>query len=186
MRVEATELDGVLVLYPVVHGDARGFFQETWVEERYRAHGIGPHFVQDNLSRSVRGTIRGLHLQHPDDQGKLVFVPYGEALDVAVDVRVGSPTFGRHTARVLSGENHRQLWIPPGFAHGFAVRSETVVFAYKCTGPYSPTSEIGIAWDDPELLIPWDVAEPLVSGKDRAQPRLSEIDPRRLPRWASR
>ncbi len=185
MRVETTKLDGVLVLHPLVHGDTRGFFQETWVEERYRAHGIGPHFVQDNLSRSVRGTIRGLHLQHPDDQGKLVFVPYGEALDVAVDVRVGSPTFGRNRASCCRARTTASSGSPPGFAHGFAVRSETVVFAYKCTGPYSPRSEIGIAWDDPDLRIPWDVAEPLVSEKDRAQPRLSEIDPRTLPRWAA-
>jgi dTDP-4-dehydrorhamnose 3,5-epimerase len=183
MKVSPTEIAEVLLVEPVVHGDARGSFLETWAEERYLPHGIGPRFVQDNVSRSVRGTIRGLHLQYPDEQGKLVSVAWGEVLDVAVDVRIGSPTFGKYTAHVLSDENHRQLWIPEGFAHGFAVRSEVAIFTYKCTGPYRAASEIGVAWDDPALAIPWDVAEPIVSAKDRAQPRLADIDPKRLPKW---
>ena len=186
MRVDRTEIADVLLIQPVVHGDARGYFEETWAEARYASLGVGPRFVQDNISRSGRGTIRGLHLQHPDAQGKLVSVAWGEVLDVAVDVRMGSPTFGRYTAHVLSDENHRQLWIPPGFAHGFAVRSEVAVFSYKCTAPYRRESELGIAWNDADLGVPWDMPAPIVSPKDRALPRLAEIDPKRLPRWEAK
>jgi dTDP-4-dehydrorhamnose 3,5-epimerase len=183
MQIHPTALPGVLVIEPKVFGDARGFFVETWQAQRYREAGIALTFVQDNLSRSRRGTLRGLHLQHPHDQGKLVAVPLGEVLDVAVDVRIGSPTFGQHVAVTLSGENHRQLWIPPGFAHGFQVVSDEALFAYKCTDLYDPKCELGVRWDDPALGIAWPVPEPTVSAKDAALPRLSEIDRERFPRY---
>lgn len=181
MQVSETALPGVLVLEPRVFGDARGFFVETWSAERYRAHGIAGPFVQDNLSKSARGTLRGLHLQHPFAQGKLVSCPLGSVLDVAVDVRAGSPTFGRYVAVDLSGENHRQLWIPAGFAHGFQVTSEVALFAYKCTDVYHPEAELGVRWDDPDLGIRWPVPDPLVSAKDRALPRLADVPRERLP-----
>jgi dTDP-4-dehydrorhamnose 3,5-epimerase len=184
MQIRPTALDGVLVIEPKVIGDARGFFLETWHEPRYREAGITLSFVQDNLSKSRRGTLRGLHLQHPNDQGKLVSVPLGRVLDVAVDVRVGSPTFGRHVAVELSEENHLQLWIPPGFAHGFQVLSDEALFAYKCTAAYAPASELGVRWDDPALGIDWPLAAPTVSAKDAALPVLAAIDPARLPRHA--
>ncbi len=182
MHVEATALPGVLVVSPKIVGDARGFFVETWAEERYASVGIPGPFVQDNLSRSARHTLRGLHLQEPHGQGKLVSVVEGSVLDVAVDVRVGSPTFGRHVAVPLSGSDHRQLWIPPGFAHGFCVTSEHAIFAYKCTDRYHPEHEVGVAWDDPDLAIAWPTREPLLSARDRTHPRLSEVAPGRLPR----
>jgi dTDP-4-dehydrorhamnose 3,5-epimerase len=142
--------------------------------------------VQDNLSRSARGILRGLHLQHPAAQGKLVYVLEGEVFDVAVDVRVGSPSFGRWAAATLSSRDHRQVYIPPGFAHGFCVVSESALFAYKCTEPYAAANEVGVAWNDPALGIPWPMAEPVVSDKDRAHLPLARIDPARLPRWAGR
>lgn len=183
MKILPTALEGVLVVEPNVLRDARGFFLETWQAARYREAGIALPFVQDNLSRSRRGTLRGLHLQHPRDQGKLVGVPLGRVLDVAVDVRIGSPTFGRHVAVELSDESHRQLWIPPGFAHGFQVLSDEALFAYKCTDLYDPTCELGVRWDDPDLGIVWPVESPTVSAKDAALPRLSEIDRARFPRY---
>lgn len=187
MKVEATALPEVLRIEPKVFGDARGFFLETFSAERYAAAGIRAAFVQDNMSRSARGIVRGLHLQNPRPQGKLVWVVSGSVLDVALDVRVGSPTFGAWVAEELSEENKRQLWIPPGFAHGFCVTSESAVFVYKCTDYYAPESEVGVAWDDPDLGIPWPVApsEALVSAKDRAHPRLRDVDPARLPRYAA-
>lgn len=183
MKILPTALEDVLVVEPNVLRDARGFFLETWQAARYREAGIALPFVQDNLSKSRRGTLRGLHLQHPRDQGKLVGVPLGRVLDVAVDVRIGSPTFGRHVAVELSDENHRQLWIPPGFAHGFQVLSDEALFAYKCTDLYDPACELGVRWDDPDVGIAWPVASPTVSAKDVALPRLSEIDRARLPRY---
>ncbi|MFN7698471.1 MAG: dTDP-4-dehydrorhamnose 3,5-epimerase [Deltaproteobacteria bacterium] len=185
MRVVETELPGVLVVEPKVFGDERGWFTETYSVERYRAAGIAMPFVQDNLSRSSRGILRGLHLQEPRAQGKLVWVPDGAVFDVAVDVRVGSPSFGRWVGVELSSANHRQLWIPPGFAHGFAVTSEHCLFAYKCTDLYEPSAEIGVAWDDPSIGIRWPLAEPSLSAKDRNNPRLAEIDPARLPRFGA-
>jgi dTDP-4-dehydrorhamnose 3,5-epimerase len=186
MRVIETELPGVLVVEPKVFGDARGWFTETYSVERYRAAGIALPFVQDNLSRSSRGILRGLHLQSPHAQGKLVWVPEGSVFDVAVDVRVGSPTFGRWFGAELSSDNHRQLWIPPGFAHGFMVTSEHCLFAYKCTALYVPEAEIGVAWDDPAIGIRWPLAEPVLSPKDRSNLPLAEIDPARLPRFDAR
>lgn len=185
MKITAMNLPEVLLVEPQRFGDARGYFIETWREERYRAAGINLSFVQDNLSRSTRGILRGLHLQHPNDQGKLVYVLVGEVFDVAVDVRVGSPNFGKWTGALLSADDHRQLWIPPGFAHGFCVTSETALFAYKCTAPYSAADELGVAWNDPALAIPWPVAEPQLSAKDKFLPRLADIDPARLSRYPS-
>lgn len=185
MKVVPMSLPEVLLLEPKRLGDARGYFLETWQQERYLAAGIKHAFVQDNLSRSVRGILRGLHLQHPTDQGKLVYVVEGEVFDVAVDVRVGSPTFGQWTGATLSSTDHRQLWIPPGFAHGFCVTSDVALFAYKCTAPYAVAHELGVAWNDPDLGITWPIAEPLLSGKDKVLPRLAEIDPARLPRWGA-
>ncbi|GAB4197825.1 MAG: dTDP-4-dehydrorhamnose 3,5-epimerase [Sandaracinaceae bacterium] len=186
MKVTETALPGVLLVEPKVFGDARGFFLETFHLERYREAGITLPFVQDNLSRSSRGILRGLHLQQPHAQGKLVWVPDGVVFDVAVDVRVGSPTFGRWVGFELSGENHRQLWIPPGFAHGFVVVSERCLFAYKCTDLYHPESELGVAWDDPDLGIEWPLRDVTLSSKDAKSPRLRDIDAARLPRFEGR
>jgi len=183
MKITPMSLPEVLLVEPQRFGDARGYFMETWRQERYQAAGINQPFVQDNLSRSVRGILRGLHLQNPNAQGKLVYVLEGEVFDVAVDVRVGSPHFGQWTGAVLSSEDHRQLWIPPGFAHGFCVTSATALFAYKCTAPYSAADEVGVLWNDPALAIPWPVATPQLSAKDGALPRLADIDKVRLPRY---
>jgi dTDP-4-dehydrorhamnose 3,5-epimerase len=166
-----------------VYGDARGFFMETWHQQRYAAAGLPASFVQDNLSWSKKGTLRGLHFQHPYAQGKLVFVLQGEVFDVAVDIRNGSPTFGQWVGVTLSADNKRQLYIPAGFAHGFCVTSETALFAYKCTDFYQPQAEGGIIWDDPELGIEWPIDTPLLSAKDRTYPRLTELPPERLPQY---
>jgi len=182
MNVIATELPGVLILEPRVFGDARGFFFESWSQERYAAAGLPERFVQDNVSLSPRGVLRGLHLQWPNPQGKLVSVLRGEVFDVAVDVRAGSPTFGRWAAARLSDENKRQLWIPPGFAHGFQVVSDDALFSYKCTEYYHPEHEATVAWDDPELAIAWPLTNPTLSAKDRAGVRLRELPTERQPR----
>jgi len=183
VKVSPTSLPEVLLVEPKRFGDARGYFLETFHQARYAEAGIKLGFVQDNLSRSAQGILRGLHLQHPNAQGKLVYVLEGEVFDVAVDVRVGSPNFGKWTGALLSSEDHRQLWIPPGFAHGFCVTSETALFAYKCTALYSVADELGVAWNDPAIAIPWPVAEPQLSGKDKGLPHLADIDPARLPRF---
>lgn len=181
MDVSSTALRDVLHIQPSVHGDSRGYFVELYQAERYRSWGVDATFVQDNASLSRRGTIRGLHLQHPAGQGKLVFVLSGRVWDVAVDVRVGSPTFGQHVACELDAERKNQLYIPAGFAHGFCVLSETALFVYKCTEFYRPEDEITIAYDDPSLGIAWPVDAPTVSKKDRNAPRLRDIDRKRLP-----
>jgi dTDP-4-dehydrorhamnose 3,5-epimerase len=181
VNVVQTPLPGVVILEPAVHGDVRGRFAETWHADRYRAAGIGGPWVQDNVSTSPRGVLRGLHFQHPTAQGKLVTVLDGEVFDVAVDVRVGSPTFGQHAHVTLSGASLRQVWVPAGFAHGFCVLSERAVFAYKCTAPYAPDHERGVRWDDPALAIPWPLADPVLSAKDRAHPVLADIPPEQLP-----
>jgi dTDP-4-dehydrorhamnose 3,5-epimerase len=183
MKITPMSLPEVLLVEPDRFGDARGYFMETWREERYRAAGVALPFVQDNLSRSAQGILRGLHLQNPNAQGKLVYVLEGAVFDVAVDVRVGSPSFGKWTGAVLSSEDHRQLWIPPGYAHGFCVTSEKALFAYKCTAPYSAADEVGVLWNDPAIGIPWPVSAPRLSAKDVALPRLADIDPGRLPRF---
>ena len=181
MNVLETPLPGCLVIEPKVFGDARGFFMENWSRERYAASGIGPDFVQSNLSRSARGVLRGLHYQWPNPQGKLVSVLEGEVYDVAVDIRRGSPTFGQWTGVVLSAENRRQFWIPEGFAHGFVVTSEAALFTYLCTAPYDASADAGIAWDDPDVGIDWPVTEPALSGKDANAPRLRDVAAERVP-----
>ena len=186
MNVVPTGLPGVVIIEPKVFGDARGFFFESWQGARYRDAGIACDFVQDNVSRSARGVLRGLHYQLPRPQAKLVQVLDGAVLDVAVDVRVGSPTFGRHVAVELSSENHRQLFVPEGFAHGFVVRSETALFAYKVSDLWSPADERGIAWNDPDLGIAWGADAPSLSGKDAVHPRLRDVPREHLPGWAER
>lgn len=174
MNVIPTELPGVLIVEPKVFGDDRGFFYESFQAQRYADAGIRGTFVQDNVSRSVKGTLRGLHFQEPNAQGKLVQVLAGAVYDVAVDVRKGSPTFGRWVGVELSADNKRQLWVPPGFAHGFCVTSESADFMYKCTDYYSPQSERSILWNDPDLAIPWPVSAPLLSSKDARAPSIRE------------
>lgn len=183
MEVVRLEIPEVLLIKPQVFGDERGYFKETFHAGRYASHGMRMPFVQDNLSRSRKGTLRGLHLQNPHAQGKLVSVLEGEVYDVAVDVRVGSPTFGRFVSALISDKNHQQLYIPPGFAHGFCVTSESALFAYKCTDLYHPEAEVGIAWNDPAIGIPWPVPSPLVGAKDQNNLPLSQIDPSKLPRY---
>jgi dTDP-4-dehydrorhamnose 3,5-epimerase len=184
MNVVKTAIPGVIIIEPKLFGDARGFFLETFREERYAEHGIDSRFVQDNLSRSAQGVLRGLHLQNPNPQGKLVSVLRGTVLDVAVDVRRGSPTFGRHVAVELSEENRRQLWVPRGFAHGFVVRSQSADFFYKCDALYSPKDELVLAWNDPALGIDWGCASPSVSARDRTARTLAELA-ELLPRYGS-
>ncbi|QYJ16108.1 dTDP-4-dehydrorhamnose 3,5-epimerase [Rubrobacter xylanophilus DSM 9941] len=181
MRVLETELPGVLLVEPDVFGDERGFFMESWSGRRYREAGLPECFVQDNLSFSRRGVLRGLHFQHPRGQGKLVSVLQGEVFDVAVDVRRGSPTFGRWVGVSLSEANKRQLYIPPGFAHGFVVLSEAALFFYKCTEYYAPECERTVLWNDPEIGIGWPVEEPVLSEKDQEAPTLREMPPAHLP-----
>ncbi|HEY0866845.1 MAG TPA: dTDP-4-dehydrorhamnose 3,5-epimerase, partial [Fimbriimonas sp.] len=178
--VTPTRIPDVRRVEPVVHGDARGFFTETYRENLYRDHGIDSSFVQDNLSFSRGNVIRGLHVQNPSSQAKLVYVLQGEVFDVAVDVRGGSPTFGHWVGEVLSADNHRQLFIPQGFAHGFAVLSETVLFAYKCSDYYDSGAEFTVRWDDPDVGIEWPLSDPILSEKDLRGSRLRDIDTERL------
>ena len=175
MRFVPTELPGVVLVEPDVHRDGRGYFVETYHDGKYRAGGIDGPFVQDNLSRSAGGTVRGLHLQLRQPQGKLIHVIEGEIYDVAVDVRRGSPTFGKWVGVTLSAEKFTQCYVPPGFAHGFSVVSPEALVEYKCTAVYDPTSEIGIAWNDPALGIRWPVAAPILSDRDRRNPTLVEV-----------
>ena len=176
-----TELPGVVLVEPLVHGDERGFFLETYHEQKYREGGISGPFVQDNHSRSSRGILRGLHGQSPNSQGKLIRVIEGEIFDVAVDVRLGSPAFGKFVTQVLSAENFRQIYVPPGMIHGFAVTSAVAQVEYKCTDFYRPEQEFGVRWDDPGIGIPWPISDPVLSEKDRNAPLLSEVRNRLLP-----
>jgi dTDP-4-dehydrorhamnose 3,5-epimerase len=180
MRLVPTDLPGVTIIEPRVFGDDRGYFLETYNQARYREAGLDDTFVQDNLSFSSRGVLRGLHFQNPHAQAKLVTVLDGEVFDVAVDIRVGSPTFGKYVGVVLSGDNKRQLYIAQGFAHGFCVTSEKALFTYKCSDRYAPESEASILWNDPDLGIRWPIDRPTLSGKDEKCPRLKDIDPARL------
>lgn len=174
MNVVRFDIEGLLVLEPKLFRDDRGFFAETYQQARYTPLGIGP-FVQDNWSRSARGVLRGLHFQVPPKaQGKLVMVTRGAAWDVAVDLRRGSPTFGKHVAVELTGDNGRQFWIPPGFAHGFVALTDDTDFLYKCTEAYAPDCEGAIAWNDPDLAIAWPVTTPQVAAKDAKAPRLKD------------
>lgn len=181
MNVRETGLPGLLLIEPKVFRDDRGYFLETWTEERYRASGISATWVQENLSCSHRGVLRGMHYQEPNPQAKLVSVPQGEVFDAVIDIRVGSPTFGRWEGHILSAENARQLYIPEGFAHGFVVLSESARFAYKCSAYYHPGAEGAVLWNDPDIGIDWPVPHPRLSAKDRAALRLREIPEDRLP-----
>ena len=183
MRFEPTAIPEVIRVEPQVFRDARGFFLESYHEAKFAAGGVPARFVQDNHSRSSRGTLRGLHMQQRFAQGKLVRCIAGEVFDVAVDVRRGSQTFGRWVGETLSAENFRQLWVPPGFLHGFCVVSEAAEIQYKCTELYRPEDELGVIWNDPELAIRWPLAAPLLSAKDAALPRLREVEAR-LPVFA--
>ena len=173
MKVNPTPLPEVLLIEPRVFPDGRGHFFEMWVENRYREAGVQFPFVQDNFSKSVKGTLRGLHFQEPCAQGKLVTVLEGTVFDVAVDIRRGSPRFGEWTGVELHGDHPRQLWVPPGFAHGFCVLSDQAYFHYKCTAYYNPSTERSIRWDDPSIAIDWPVETPLLSDKDNAAPLLA-------------
>jgi dTDP-4-dehydrorhamnose 3,5-epimerase len=179
MRVTPSELPEVLLIEPQVFGDSRGYFLESWNRARYREAGLPEVFVQDNVSQSTRGVLRGLHFQEPKAQGKLVTVLEGEVFDVAIDIRRGSPSFGKSATVTLARGS--QIYIPPGFAHGFCVLTATAIFTYKCTEAYSPENEWGIAWDDPDLGIAWPVERPTLSARDGKHPRLRDIDPGRLP-----
>lgn len=175
MKVTETNLPGVLVIEPRCFGDSRGFFIETFSVQRYEDAGIKGNFLQDNHSRSQKGVLRGLHYQLNFPQGKLVSVSRGEVFDVAVDIRVGSPTFGQWYGEVLNDENHRQLYIPPRFAHGFVVLSDVVDFTYKCTEYYHPEDDRGLLWNDPAIGINWQVDNPLLSEKDKINKTLEEL-----------
>jgi dTDP-4-dehydrorhamnose 3,5-epimerase len=181
VKLIPTSLPGCVLVEPAVFGDARGFFFETWNAERYAEQGLPGSFVQSNVSSSARGVLRGLHYQWPRPQGKLVTVLQGEVYDVAVDIRQGSPTFGRWEAFILSGENRRQLWIPPGFAHGFAVLSDTALFNYLCTDVYVKEADAAIRWNDAELAVDWPISAPSLSAKDQQAPFLEDIPKDRLP-----
>lgn len=183
MRFEPTAIPEVIRVEPQVFRDARGFFLESYHEAKFAAAGVSARFVQDNHSRSSRGTLRGLHMQLRFAQGKLVRCIAGEVFDVAVDARRHSKTFGRWVGETLSAENFRQLWVPPGFLHGFCVVSETAEIQYKCTELYHPEDELGVIWNDPELAIRWPLAAPLLSAKDAALPQLREVETR-LPVFA--
>jgi len=180
MKVTETELQGVLLIEPRSFEDDRGYFMETWNEARYGKEKVSPRFVQDNVSFSKKGVLRGLHFQNPKPQGKLVSVLQGKVFDVVVDLRTGSPTFKKWWGTNLSSDNKKQLFIPSGFAHGFLVLSESALFFYKCTDVYSPASELTILWNDPEIGIKWPLKSPVVSEKDRKGLRLGEIERGRL------
>jgi dTDP-4-dehydrorhamnose 3,5-epimerase len=181
MKVVPTSIAGVVILEPSVFEDCRGYFMEIYQRDRYVKLGIEVNFVQDNLSVSSKGTLRGLHFQHPHDQAKLVQVLHGEVFDVAVDIRRGSPTFGEWAGVVLSSANHRQFFIPQGFAHGFCVNSEQAVFHYKCGDFYAPSAEHGIIWNDPDLNIDWPQEALILSEKDSGYGRLKDLAVEMLP-----
>jgi dTDP-4-dehydrorhamnose 3,5-epimerase len=180
MNIIATELPGLVVIEPKRFRDERGFFFESFNERSYAEAGLPSRFLQDNLSYSKAGVLRGLHYQLPNPQGKLCSVLQGEVFDVAVDIRIGSPTFGKWFGITLSFENGRQIYTPPGFAHGFLVTGECAVFHYKCTALYDPKSEGSIAWNDPEIKIDWPLNDVHLSGKDSTAPQLAELPKNRL------
>ena len=186
MKVTPMDHPEVLLIEPAVYGDPRGFFMESWHAKKYAEHGLTEAFVQDNHSRSIRGVLRGLHYQLKHPQGKLVRVVLGEVFDVAVDIRRGSPRFGEWVGVHLSAANHRQLYIPPGFAHGFCTLSEQADFLYKCTDFYAAGDEYGVIWNDPDIGIEWPDMEYLLSDKDRVFSRLREMNPDTLPEYRGR
>ena len=186
MQIITTPIPDVLVLEPRVFGDERGFFFESWNQREFARLGLPTQFVQDNHSKSARGILRGLHYQTQQVQGKLVRVVAGEVFDVAVDARPGSPWFGRWTGVLLSGDNHRQFWVPPGFAHGYYVTGADALFSYKCSDFYHPEHELSIAWNDPAIGIAWPLlGEPVLSAKDQAAIPLAEVPAGRLPSYES-
>lgn len=175
MKFTPTKLPEVIVIEPDVHQDDRGFFLESYQEKKYQAGGISTRFVQDNHSNSVKNTLRGLHTQIKQPQGKLIRIIEGEVFDVAVDIRPNSPTFKNWVSVMLSQQNFKQIYIPPGFAHGFCVLSDNAQFEYKCTDYYDPTDELTILWSDPDINIDWPITEPILSDKDINAPLLSEV-----------
>lgn len=183
MKIIETDIPDVKLVEPKVFGDHRGFFMESYNADRYREAGINATFVQDNISKSSKGVLRGLHLQNPKSQGKLVSVLEGEVFDVAVDVRAGSPTFGKWVGYLLNDENRRQLWVPRGFAHGFVVTSETATFTYKCDELYAPENEMSVLWNDPDIGIQWPLENPTLSDKDRVGRKLMEFNDTELPSY---
>lgn len=185
MKVLETDLPGCVVIEPHVHGDARGYFYESFNARRYKDAGLDLNFVQNNVSRSARNVLRGLHYQYPNPQGKLVNVLEGEVYDVAVDIRAGSPTFGRWTAAILSADNKRHFWIPEGFAHGFVVLSAYATFCYQCTTLYDAAADAGVRWNDGDIGVDWPVSAPLLSDKDQRAPFLRDVAPEKLPRYVA-
>ena len=181
MKVTKSILQGAMVFEPKVFGDDRGFFMETWNYNRYKEAGLDVKFVQSNLSKSSKGVLRGLHFQQPNPQGKLVQILTGEVFDVAVDIRKGSPTFGQWHGETLSGDNHKQFYIPEGFAHGFCVLSEMAIFSYMCTNFYDAKTENSLLWNDPQIEIDWPIDCPLLSDKDKNGLELKAITPNNLP-----
>ncbi|MDB3994455.1 dTDP-4-dehydrorhamnose 3,5-epimerase [Gammaproteobacteria bacterium] len=183
MELIKTDLEGLLLLNPDVHKDQRGYFLETFTKENYKDLGIRDNFVQDNLSKSIKGTLRGLHYQLESPQAKLVRVVRGKVFDVAVDIRSGSDTFGKHFSVVLDDLTNNQLYIPKGFAHGFCVISEEAIFEYKCSDYYEPNDQLGLIWNDPSLEIDWPIERPLISLKDQKLPSLSSVKSLLLPKF---
>lgn len=181
MNIIETTLPGVIVIEPKVFTDSRGFFMETYQAERYQSAGIHDVFVQDNFSRSTKGVLRGLHYQVQQAQGKLIYVTRGIVFDVAVDIRKGSPTFGQYYSHILSEDNHRQMYIPAGFAHGFCVLTDVADFGYKCTDYYAPEHERAIQYNDPDIGVEWPVKDAVVSDKDKNAPALSRMSDDDLP-----
>jgi dTDP-4-dehydrorhamnose 3,5-epimerase len=175
VKFQSTKLSGVIIVEPEVHRDPRGFFLETFHAQKFHEGGIDAHFVQDNHSASQRGTLRGLHAQWRRPQGKLVRVLFGEIFDVAVDARLGSPSFGKWVGVTLSHDNFKQLWVPAGYLHGFCVTSERAEVEYKCTDLYDPGGEVGVLWNDPDIGVQWPIAEPVLSAKDATAPRLRDV-----------
>ena len=180
MTVISSKLSGALIIEPKVFGDDRGYFFEAFHAGRYKDHGLDGPWVQDNLSKSRKGVLRGLHIQNPGAQGKLVSVVVGEVYDVAVDIRLGSPTFGQWEAVVLNEKNKRQYFVPAGMAHGFVVTSDEAIFSYKCTDIYQPENEFTLLWNDPDLCIPWPIHDPQLSAKDVQGLRLKDLPKEKL------
>jgi dTDP-4-dehydrorhamnose 3,5-epimerase len=185
MKIVATDLPGCVVIEPQVHGDARGYFYESFHAEKYKSAGLDLRFVQSNVSRSAHGVLRGLHYQWPNPQGKLVSVLEGEVYDVAVDIRSGSPTFGRWAAVMLTADNKRQFWVPEGFAHGFAVVSDFATFSYQCTALYDRVADAAIRWNDADIGVDWPLSAPLLSEKDERAPFLRDVARDKLPRYTA-
>jgi len=185
VKLIKTALPECLVIEPAVHGDARGFFYESFHAKKFADAGLDLRFVQTNVSRSAHGVLRGLHYQWPNPQGKLVSVTEGEVYDVAVDIRAGSPTFGRWAAAILSAENKRHFWIPEGFAHGFAVLSAHATFIYQCTALYDHAADAAVRWNDAAIAIDWPLAQPLLSDKDARAPFLADVPREKLPTYSA-